>query len=488
MTAVLGHATAVERPVRPASSRSLPRLPLAIFGVDALLVVVATSFASVVADGMPFFAPDAPVDVSTRVAAPLIALGWLVALAIGGSYRTQVLGGGSNEYKRVFNSSILTVGGVAVGCFLSEAAISRGFFVALFTAGLPLLLAGRWSVRKGLHAARRAGYLGFPVLIAGAPEHIDEMVGLIQRSTWLGFDVVGALTPDGSAPVTPGGVPVVGSTADTTKAAIDADAHVVLFTDGSSTAGHELRDRIWDLEERGIGVVVAPGVTGIVSDRVSIQPVSGLPLMHLGTPAWAEATRVGKRIFDILGASALLFVLAPVMLFVALRIKLHDGGPVFFHQSRVGRQGIPFRCAKFRTMVIDAEERLAELHAATGYQGDGLFKLAEDPRITKPGTWLRRFSIDELPQLLNVVRGDMSLVGPRPPLPIEVARYDNAARRRLHVRPGMTGLWQVSGRSDLSWDDAVRLDLYYVDNWSMLQDLHILFRTFGAVVRPKGAY
>jgi lipopolysaccharide/colanic/teichoic acid biosynthesis glycosyltransferase len=160
---------------------------------------------------------------------------------------------------------------------------------------------------------------------------------------------------------------------------------------------------------------------------------------------------------------------------------------VLFQQSRVGRQGVPFRCAKFRTMVPDAEARLAELHAATGYQG-GLFKMADDPRVTRPGRWLRKHSLDELPQLWNVVRGDMSLVGPRPPLPHEVANYDAAARRRLHVRPGMTGLWQVSGRSDLSWEDAVRLDLYYVDNWSMLQDLHILFRTLGAVVRPRGAY
>jgi exopolysaccharide biosynthesis polyprenyl glycosylphosphotransferase len=484
---VLGHATTTVRSARPARSRSLPFLPLAVLGGDMLLMGLVTSLASIVGDGMPLFDPNAEVDVATRVAAPMIAVGWLLMVAIAGGYRREMLGAGSTEYKRVFNASVLEMGLVAIGCFLSGSLISRGFYVALFALGVPALLLGRWGARKVLHAMRRSGYLGFPVLVAGSTEHIDEMVDLIRRASWLGFDVRGALTPAGDEGITPAGVPVVGATTDTTKAALDADANLVLFTVGSSGSGQELRDRVWDLEERGIGVVVAPGVTGIATDRVSIQPVGGLPLMHLGTPAWAEATRVGKRIFDIVGATALLVALAPVLLFVSLRIKLHDGGPVFFHQSRVGRQGIPFRCAKFRTMVVDAEERLAALHAETGYDG-GLFKMADDPRVTKPGKWLRRYSLDELPQLLNVVRGDMSLVGPRPPLPHEVARYDNASRRRLHVRPGMTGLWQVSGRSDLSWDDAVRLDLYYVDNWSMLQDLHILFRTFGAVVRPRGAY
>ena len=187
-------------------------------------------------------------------------------------------------------------------------------------------------------------------------------------------------------------------------------------------------------------------------------------------------------------SSLLLFGIAPVFLMLAAAIRLHDGGPVFFRQTRTGRDGIEFSCLKFRTMVVDAEERLKLLHDEHGYDGVGLFKVKDDPRITGPGRWLRRYSLDELPQLLNVLRGDMSLVGPRPPLPTEVALYDRFTRRRLHVRPGMTGLWQVSGRSDLSWSEAVRLDLYYVDNWSMLQDLRILARTFGAVFGSRGAY
>ena len=234
---------------------------------------------------------------------------------------------------------------------------------------------------------------------------------------------------------------------------------------------------------------MAQSATGItISDRATFRPVGGLPLMHLGTPAWSQATRLGKRTFDVVGALALLFVFSPLLLFIALRIKLHDKGPVLFQQSRVGRQGVPFRCAEVPHAWWSTPRTCSPpCTSRTGYDG-GLFKMEDDPRITKPGRWLRRFSLDELPQLWNVVRGDMSLVGPRPPLPNEVAQYDAAARRRLHVRPGMTGLWQVSGRSDLSWEHAIRLDLYYVDHWSMLQDLHILWRTLGVVLLGKGAY
>ncbi|NYJ02826.1 exopolysaccharide biosynthesis polyprenyl glycosylphosphotransferase [Nocardioides thalensis] len=486
MTAVVGHARR-QRAAAVTRSRTLPYLPWIVLLTDAAILAVVTVLASLGEHGIPFLDPDAPVDIATRIAAPSIAVGWLLMLAIGGGYRRQVLGSGSDEYKRVLNATAISTGVLALASFLTGVQISRGFFVGLFTVGLPAVLVGRWGLRKLLHSARRHGYLGLPVLVAGSPDHVDEIHGVLERAQWLGYDVIGAITPEGEGR-TPAGVPIVGSTAEATLAALRVDAQVILFTAGAAATGPELQERVWELEERGIGVVVAPGVTGITTDRVSFRPVGGLPLLHLGTPAWAEATRVGKRLFDIVGALGLMVVLSPLFAFVALRIKIHDGGPIFFHQSRVGRQGVPFRCAKFRTMVVDAEERLAELHAATGYDGDGLFKMEQDPRITKPGRWLRKHSVDEMPQLWNVVRGDMSLVGPRPPLPHEVANYDTAARRRLHVRPGMTGLWQVSGRSDLSWEDAVRLDLYYVDNWSMLQDLHILFRTLGAVIFPKGAY
>jgi exopolysaccharide biosynthesis polyprenyl glycosylphosphotransferase len=232
---------------------------------------------------------------------------------------------------------------------------------------------------------------------------------------------------------------------------------------------------------------MAPSMTEVDGNRVRVQPVAGLPLVHLAPPTWSGATRVGKRLFDILGSALGLLLISPVLLLIALRIKLYDGGPVLFRQTRVGRDGEEFGCLKFRTMVVDAEERLASLQRQIGFES-GLFKMAEDPRITPPGRWLRRLSLDELPQLFNVLRGEMSLVGPRPPLRSEVATYDDDALRRLHIRPGMTGLWQVSGRSNLTFEEAVRLDLFYVDNWSMVQDLTILARTVGAVLASKGAY
>ena len=265
------------------------------------------------------------------------------------------------------------------------------------------------------------------------------------------------------------------------------DADVVFVVGGAFDAPLAMRNLVWDLEADNVQVIMAPGVTDVSSERIRVRPVAGLPLLHLDRPRSQDALRWAKRTFDILGSATMLTLLAPVMLWTAWQIKRNDGGPVFFRQTRVGRDGDYFTCLKFRSMVVDAERVLAELHSKVGYD-EGLFKMQDDPRITKPGRWIRRYSIDELPQLINVLRGDMSLVGPRPPLPLEVDRYTLMQSRRLRVRPGMTGLWQVSGRSDLSWTESIRLDLYYVDNWSMIQDVLILVRTVGAVLSSKGAY
>jgi exopolysaccharide biosynthesis polyprenyl glycosylphosphotransferase len=301
--------------------------------------------------------------------------------------------------------------------------------------------------------------------------------------------VVGAITPTAyDAAETSAGVPVIGHADDLSSFPAHVEgADVLFFAGGGHFSAGDLRQIQWELERHDVSLVVAPSLTDVSSERVRIRPVGGLPLMHLDAPRWGHAGRWAKRTFDIAGSSALIFATAPVFIWASVWIKISDRGPVLFRQTRTGREGEEFSCLKFRTMVVDAEARLKELQEQTGYAG-GLFKMKDDPRITSPGRVLRRFSLDELPQLFNVLRGDMSLVGPRPPLPAEVQQYDGDTRRRLHVRPGMTGLWQVSGRSDLSWEEAVRLDLYYVDNWSMLQDLSILGRTFGAVLGSKGAY
>jgi exopolysaccharide biosynthesis polyprenyl glycosylphosphotransferase len=233
--------------------------------------------------------------------------------------------------------------------------------------------------------------------------------------------------------------------------------------------------------------VVSPGIVEVAGPRLSIRPFAGLSLLHLERPVLRGSRRVFKVLFDYAVAAALVVALSPVMLFLAGLIRCTSRGPALFRQTRVGTRGREFTVYKFRSMVTDAEARLCEL--AHQDEGNGvLFKMRSDPRVTRVGNLLRRYSLDEIPQLLNVLRGNMSLVGPRPPLPSEVAGYSADEIRRLRVRPGMTGLWQVSGRSDLTWEESLRLDLRYVDNWSMSLDLSILWRTFRAVIKGSGAY
>jgi exopolysaccharide biosynthesis polyprenyl glycosylphosphotransferase len=251
--------------------------------------------------------------------------------------------------------------------------------------------------------------------------------------------------------------------------------------------GTRLRELAWDLEKTGTEMCVASALLDVAGPRTTIRPVAGLPLLHVDHAELTGAKQVVKGVFDRISAALALVVLAPLFTVIALAIKITDGGPVFFRQTRIGKDGEPFTLWKFRTMVVDAEARKADLQRVNDGHGV-LFKMRRDPRITRAGGWLRRCSLDELPQLLNVLAGTMSLVGPRPALPAEVAEYGDHMRRRLVVKPGITGLWQVSGRSDLSWDEAERLDVRYVENWSLALDLQVLWKTLSAVTRGSGAY
>jgi exopolysaccharide biosynthesis polyprenyl glycosylphosphotransferase len=268
-------------------------------------------------------------------------------------------------------------------------------------------------------------------------------------------------------------------------AKFDADTVAVLACPEMS--GVRLRELAWELEKTGTDLCVAPALLDVAGPRTTIRPVAGLPLLHMDHPEFAGGRRVIKAAFDRMFALTALLFTAPVFLLVAVAIRLADGGPALFRQTRVGLDGRAFTVYKFRTMVLDAEERKAQLAEHNEHAGV-LFKIRRDPRITTVGGWLRRWSVDELPQLINVLLGEMSLVGPRPALPEEAALYGDHVRRRLVVKPGLTGLWQVSGRSDLSWDESVRLDLRYVENWSFVLDLQILWKTCSAVVRGDGAY
>ncbi|WP_445258365.1 sugar transferase [Nocardioides aurantiacus] len=471
-------------------SHGLRYVPIVAFGLDLVLVTFSVFVAILGRESVSLPGAGSQLDVSAtlEVAGPLLMLGWVATLLLMGSYRPQVFGAGLDEYKRVINGSLVAAAAVAVGCYLTEFDLARGFFVLCFVVGVPVLVAGRFLLRRSLQRARRRGTLQHRVLIAGTEGHVDEIASVLNRETWLGYRVIGALTPSNTTrDATASGVPLVGHSRSLAEVAIEADVDVVFLAGGAFDSSADMRRLAWDLEHEDIQVVIAPSVTDVAAERVSIRPVGGMPLIHLEKPRSREAVRRMKRTFDVVGSLALILAFSPVFALAAWKVWRNDGGPVLFRQSRVGRDGNSFSCLKFRTMVTNAEELLAKLHAAAGYEG-GLFKMEDDPRVTKPGQWLRRFSVDELPQLFNVLRGDMSLVGPRPPLAHEVAQYDDDVARRLRVRPGMTGLWQVSGRSDLSWSEAIRLDLYYVDNWSMVQDLTILFRTFSAVFSSRGAY
>ncbi len=413
---------------------------------------------------------------------------WMAWLAIQGVYSVRVFGSGPDEFKGVLLASALTAGAVGMICYLFKIDLARGFVVLTFLIGCPLLLLERYAGRKIVHKLRRGGRFLHRVVAVGGPGAIHELVNILQRERYVGYEVVGACVPDhlmADAHDVP--VPVMGTPAEARRVCELAGADTVLIAGGSFASSTDLRRVGWQLERSDIDLVVIPSLADIAGPRIHLRPVAGLPLMHVEPPQADAAGRWSKRAFDVVGACVALLILAPVMLIAAILIKLEDGGPVLFRQVRIGRDGIAFECFKFRSMCIDAEERRGALSELN--DGDGvLFKIRNDPRVTRIGALLRRYSVDELPQLVNVLRGTMSLVGPRPPLPNEVDAYGDDVRRRLLVRPGMTGLWQVSGRSQLSWRETVRLDLYYVDNWSMVSDLLILLRTMRAVVGSHGAY
>jgi exopolysaccharide biosynthesis polyprenyl glycosylphosphotransferase len=469
-------------------SQALRYLPCAVLISDVAAVTLAGILAVIGRERLTVFDSAGGVREHLGVVGPLSVVAWIAVIVLFGGYSREIFGGGTDEYLRVFRASVVTTGVLGVTCYVAKFDLSRGFFLLSFLIGLPLLLLGRWALRTGLHSARRQGFLQVRILVSGTPEHVDEVTRVLRRESWLGYSVIGAVTPaEDFADETAIGVPLFGVAADVTAVARAHRADIIFFASGSLGSAQEMRERVWELEDDGINVVIAPSLDDISSQRIKIRPVGGLPLIHVDRPRWSDAARLGKRLFDVLGSGALIVAIGPLFVVAALQIWLHDRGPILFRQDRIGRHGETFSCLKFRTMVTDAEQLVGRLIDAS--DGDALlFKMKDDPRVTKPGRWMRRYSIDELPQLFNVFRGDMSLVGPRPQVQREVDLYEGGMSRRLLVRPGMTGLWQVSGRSDLSAEEAMRLDLFYVDNWSMLQDLSILARTARAVVGSSGAY
>jgi exopolysaccharide biosynthesis polyprenyl glycosylphosphotransferase len=336
-----------------------------------------------------------------------------------------------------------------------------------------------------LYTLRRRGRMVRRVVVVGGDADIDEVVAVLERDRHIGFRPVGVCTPRPST--ADDGLTATRLTADIRRACHEGGADTVLVARGACSSSEDLRRVSWDLEGSDIELVVVPSLFDVAGPRIHVSTVAGLPLIHLDKPQAGRARGALKRLVDLAGSLVALVLLAPLMAAIALAAKLEDGGPVFFRQRRVGLHGEVFSCWKFRSMQHNAADLEASMRVEQGHDG-ALWKMREDPRVTRVGRLIRRYSLDELPQLFNVLRGDMSLVGPRPQQEWEVALYTSAHERRLLVRPGMTGLWQVSGRSNLTFSEAVRLDLFYVDNWSVLTDLEILVKTVRAVLLPRGAY
>jgi exopolysaccharide biosynthesis polyprenyl glycosylphosphotransferase len=422
---------------------------------------------------------------------------WLLALTWFGSRDPKAIGYGATEYKRVTHATFAVFGALAIVSFLFKLGLPRSYLLVMMPLGLLGLIASRFVWRRWLRRQRFAGKYLSNVLAVGNAQTVTELLRDLRHAPEAGYRVIGVcisqpnlvLNADGEQAREIDGVPILGGFDDVPGVVRSSGADTVAVTSSASFGPSRVRKLSWELEDTNAELILAPALTNIAGPRVHNHPVAGLPLIHVDRPTYHGANHILKKSFDIVGSLALIVLFAPILLGFAAAIKLTSKGPVFFRQDRVGINGEIFKMIKFRSMVLDAETRLAKLQ---GEQHDAgnlvLFKMRNDPRITKIGKFIRRFSIDELPQLFNVVMGNMSLVGPRPPLKAEVELYGDDARRRLLVKPGMTGLWQVSGRSDLTWDDTVRLDLYYVENWSITGDLVIIWKTAKAVVSSAGAY
>jgi exopolysaccharide biosynthesis polyprenyl glycosylphosphotransferase len=412
---------------------------------------------------------------------------WVGAVWLADGYDARFIGTGSDEFRKVLNAGVGLTAAVALFSYAVNLQLSRGYVVIALPTATLFDLVARQVIRKRLHNRRASGLCMQTVVAVGHELAVANLVTELKRDHYHGLTVVGACV------VRPGecdevvGVPVYGGLDDVTAAVKAFGADTVAVLACSEIDGLMLRGLAWELEKTGTDLCVAPALLDVAGPRTTIRPTAGLTLLHVDHPQLTGFRLVLKGLFDRCAAAVVLVALAPVMGVLAAAIRLHDRGPALFTQVRVGKNGHSFRIYKFRTMVVDAEQRKPELLDINDSDGV-LFKLRKDPRVTSLGAYLRRWSIDELPQLFNVLLGQMSLVGPRPALPDEAENYADHVRRRLVVKPGLTGLWQVNGRSDLTWEESVRLDLRYVENWSFALDLQILWKTIWVIFYGAGAY
>ena len=416
----------------------------------------------------------------------LLVIAWMWSLSLIDSRSDRAIGTGSTEYIRIISVSVRLFGIIAILAFLLRVDVARGYLLIAFPLGMLFLLLERWLWRQWLVVKRARGEFSARVVLVGSESSVAQISDALRRTPSAGYLVVGACVPL----TAPGGtvrgtdIPIVGSVLSISDALASVHADTVAISSTDELPPSVVKRISWQLEAGRQHLVLAPSIIDVVGPRIQTRPVAGLPLIHVETPRYSKGQRLAKRGLDVLLATVGLIVLSPVMAAIAIGIRSTRSGSVLFRQVRVGLDGREFRLLKFRTMVENAEDLLPDLEARRDAGNEVLFKMTADPRVTRLGRFLRRYSLDELPQLFNVLGGSMSLVGPRPSLPREVARYADHVHRRFMVKPGITGLWQISGRSTLSWEESVRLDLSYVENWTLIGDIVILFKTAKAALAP----
>ncbi len=461
-------------------------LRLMLWSVDSLVVgaTVAVTF-------LLLFEPNERLtgmeSISYSMLAPGIAISWLLVLELTGSRDFRVAGAGLEEYRRVVLASLYLFGGAAIISYLLRVSLSRGIFALALPIGVAALLASRWISRAYLNRLRAAGRAVTSTLVVGTGPSVAMLLADLAKRHDVGYRADGVCLlsdlPSAERPRLSG--LAQHRLAALSDAAVCGRYGAVIVAEGLTR--DETRNLAWSLEASPVELMFQASLVDVAGPRLTVREVEGMSLMHVDLPTFTGATLALKRVFDVAFSSLALLALSPLLAIVALAIKLDDGGPVIFRQQRIGRCGQEFTIHKFRTMGVDAEAKMDSLIAENG--GTALlFKLKHDPRITRLGALLRKYSIDELPQFWSVLRGGMSIVGPRPQVAREVAEYTEAHHRRLLIKPGITGLWQVSGRSELSLEESIRLDLRYVENWSLINDANIILKTVGVVLRPQGAF
>jgi exopolysaccharide biosynthesis polyprenyl glycosylphosphotransferase len=462
------------------------RLGRAMVAVDTLVIAVSILLAYLIRAELGDIGLVVPLRLELSVALGTLPL-WLAILYMFGCYRPEYMNQGGEAFLRFLAGNVVALLMLGFTSFLFRLELARLWALVLTALVTVLGTLARAIVRRYLRRQRARGRYVQRVVIVGSDPEAQAVAAAMRIDPGLGYQVSGFVTDDRAmGEWVMDDLRVIGGTGDVLAVARSHGAGLVLISPTGVPPG-TLKDVTVALEGSAVDLAVAPSLFEVMTHRMAVESVANVAILHVEQVRLIGWKAAIKRTVDLVGATVLLVLAAPVMAVAAAGVKAQDGGPVFFRQTRVGKDGRRFEMLKFRTMVQDAEDRLQEV-SSLNEAGHHFFKIRADPRVTRVGRVLRKWSIDETPQLVQVIRGEMSLVGPRPPLPAEVARYEPWHLRRLRVRPGITGVWQVSGRSNIPFDEAVRMDVFYIENWTLGYDLFLLAKTVVAVLGRRGAY